>query len=312
MNRFPHNAHTKYHLSLLLFISYVFLSFPAEGVSKTFIDELGRKTILSSEPERIVSMAPNITEILFSLELGEKIVGVTDYCDYPPAALKKERIGGFINPSLEKIIALKPDIIICTADGNRKETVTQIEKLGFPVYVVHPVNMEGFFKTLTDIGEITGRKMESRKLVSQLREKQKRILALTEKLPKPKVFFQVGIDPIMTVGRKTFIDEFINIAGGQNIYGLEKTRYPRCSVEDVLTKDPAIIIVATMGGKENYERAKEYWQQWKKLQAVQNRQIHWIDPDIIDRFSPRIMDTLEELTGILHPDLRRKFPRNMH
>jgi len=298
-----------------LYILYVFIifsfTFPVQCFGKTFVDDLGRIISLSPEPKRIVSMAPNITEILYALGLEEKIVGVTDYCNYPLPVTKKEHIGGFINPSIEKIIALKPDVIICTSDGNRKDTVMQLEKIGLPVYVVHPVNMEGFFKMITRIGEITGQKKESRRLVHQLRERQKRILALTAPLPKTKVFFQVGIDPVMTVGSKTFINELIGLAGGLNIYSREKIRYPRCTTEDVLQKDPAVIIIATMGGNATYERARQFWKKWDNMQAVRNDRIHWIDPDMIDRFSPRVMDALEELTVILHPELRRNLFRKV-
>ncbi|MBN1665320.1 MAG: cobalamin-binding protein [Deltaproteobacteria bacterium] len=305
-------SHALLNIVLWMIPASVFFILPAstaECHGKTYIDELGRKVFVQSEPVRIVSMAPNITEILFSIGLDDKIVGVTNYCNYPAGALKKKRIGGFINPSLEMIIALKPDLVICTADGNRKETVMQLEKIGVPVYVTHSVDMHGFYKTLSDIGDITGRKRESRTLISRLTERHKRVLTLTAPLAKPTVFFQVGVDPITTVGNKTFINELIGLAGGRNIYGAEKTRYPRCAAEDVLTKDPAVIVIATMGDRSNYERARRYWQQWGNMQAVRNRRIHWIDPDTIDRFSPRVMDALEELTGIVHPQLRRHFTR---
>jgi iron complex transport system substrate-binding protein len=226
--------------------------------------------------------------------------------------LKKDRIGGFVNPSVEKIIALKPDLVFATVDGNRKETVAQIEKIGLPVFVVNPVTMEGFFKTISRIGKITGHTRESRDLIAQLRKKQQHIQSLTDPLPKTKVFFQVGVDPIITVGNDTFIDELIGLAGGLNIYGGETQRYPRCSIEDVLMKDPAVIILATMGGKNTFERANQYWRQWKQVQAVRKGRIHWIDPDTIDRFSPRIMDALEALTILLHPDLQGRLKRKGH
>lgn len=301
---FHHILHKNISRHFLLAFIFLMISGPENGYGRSFFDDMGRQVPLASEPKRIVSMAPNITEILFALGLKNQIVGVTNYCNYPAEAANIERIGGFINPSLEKIIFLKPDIILCTADGNRKETVRQLENIGLPVFVVNPVDIDKLFNAILRISEITGRKEEGIILVTQLRDQQQQISAMTKSLSKPRVFFQVGIEPIITVGGETFITKLIDAAGGINIYGHESSRYPRCSIEDIISKNPDIIIISSAGKMADYRHAKKYWQQWSNLQAVQDNRIYRIDPDIINRPSPRIMDALEELTKILHPEVR--------
>lgn len=264
------------------------------------VDDLGRTLVVSSMPKRIISLAPNVTEILFSLSLGGNIVGVTNYCNYPREARNKQRIGGFVNPSIEKIVALRPDLIIATADGNRRQTVMQIEKLGIPVYVINPATLDGLYKNILAIARLAGCPREGRRLVNTLRSRQKRIVEKVRGLSRKSVFFQVGINPVISVGGDTFINELISLAGGKNIYAQESRRYPRCSLESILSQNPDIIIISTAGRREEYEEAKRYWRQWPTLTAVKKNHIFWIDPDLINRPSPRVLDALETLANLLH------------
>jgi len=139
------------------------------SIARAVTDEMGRPVNIIHAPQRIVSLAPGITETLYALGLDDKIAGVTTFCDWPAAALAKPRIGGFTNPSIEKIIALKPDLILATADGNRKDTVQQLERLGLPVYVTNPLDTRGVLKSILHIGEITYRKKEAQRLVENCR-----------------------------------------------------------------------------------------------------------------------------------------------
>jgi len=145
--------------TLLLFVLVIVLLFHfsmVEGQERLLTDEIGRKVKISNAPKKIISLAPNITEILFALELDEEILAVTDFCDYPNAALTKPKIGGFVNPSIEMIISLNPDLIIATRDGNRRETIQKLNDLGLSVYVINPNGFDGVMKTMQNIGELVG------------------------------------------------------------------------------------------------------------------------------------------------------------
>ena len=201
-------------------------------------------------PKRIISLAPNITEILFALELDEEILAVTDFCDYPDAALTKPKIGGFVNPSIEMIVSLNPDLIIATRDGNRRETIQRLNDLGLSVYVINPKGFDGVMKTIQNIGEIVGRQDEERKIVINMRTKKENIVTLTKSLPKPRVFFQVGEAPIITVGRGTLANDLIRLAGGRSISENEAVNYPLYSIETIMLKAPEVIIMSSMESKK--------------------------------------------------------------
>ena len=199
----------------------------------TVTDEIGRKVNVKPSPQRIVSLAPGITETLYALNLDDKIVGVTTFCNWPATARQKPRIGGFTNPSIEKIVSLKPDLIIATADGNRKDTVRQLERIGLPVYVTNPSDTAGILKSILHIGEITNRERDAGKLVEELQKRLNNITAQINHKSKPRVFFQIGLEPVITAGRGTLINEVIERAGGVNVAGRDTARYPRYSAEGI-------------------------------------------------------------------------------
>ncbi len=226
-------------------------SFLREADAVLYTDEVGRDVAVSSPPRRIVSLAPSITETLFALGLDREIVGVTRLSDYPEAARSKPRVGTFINISLERVVSLNPDLVIGTADGNRKETVLQLERVGIPVYVVNPKSCEEIFHTILDIGKITGREKRAEELVTDLRGRIDQIASSLEGLKRPRVFLQIGVSPIITVGSGTLHNELILRAGGGNVYDGVAVSYPRCGIEDVIARKPDIIILSSMkeGGR---------------------------------------------------------------
>ena len=265
-------------------------------------DDIGRSVQIPSYPRRIVSLAPSITETLFALGLDREIVGVTDFCNYPEAALSKQKVGSFISLSAEKIVSLSPDLILATADGNRKESVEQLVRLGLPVYTVSPSNLNQTLRMISTIGRMTGREKESHALVRKLQQRIRHVTTATEHLPRPKVFFQVGIDSLITVGRDTFLNELISLAGGVNISGEETVRYPRYSIERILTAAPDVVIVTSMKGEGSFEQVKKNWSRWSSLPAVRTGRIYLMETDLVFRPSPRIVDGLEELTRLIHPE----------
>ncbi len=171
-------------LTICLTIIFVDISY-----ARTVTDEIGRSVYIIPRPQRIVSLAPGITETLYALSLDDKIAGVTTFCDWPASARKKPKIGGFTNPSIEKIVSLKPDLIIATADGNRKDTVQQLERLGLPVYVISPSNIDGFLRSILNIGKITNREKNAEKLVEKFQKRLNNVTTQIRHKNKPRVFF---------------------------------------------------------------------------------------------------------------------------
>jgi iron complex transport system substrate-binding protein len=289
-------------LTCLLFLLHI----PAHGQEGLFTDEIGRKVRIPNSPKRIVSMAPSLTEILFTLGLQEEIAGVTDYCDYPEAALTKPRIGGFVNPSIEKIVSLKPDLILGTRDGNRRDTVHRLTDLGFSVYVVDPVGIDGIVKTIEHIGEVVRRREKSAEIIRKITRKKDGIVKLTQSLPRRKVFFQVGFSPIVTVGKGSLGDDLVRLAGGRSISENESGSYPVYGVETILSKAPEVIILSSMDSKRDYLNLVRMWQSLKELPAVKMNAIYVIDSNLVDRPTPRIVEGLEILAKMIHPEAFRE------
>ena len=288
----------------VLFLFYVLVS-PGDG--SPFTDGLGRPVDISESPRRIVSLAPNLTEVLFALGLDDRIVGVTSFCDYPEEARKKEKIGGFIHFSLEKLVFLKPDLVLATADGNRKETVLQIERLGCPVYVVNPKTLDEILEMIEALGTITGTGEKAGALVTALRKRIDGVVAQTSGRESPRVFLQVGTEGLITAGQGTFLDELIRLAGGINVAGSETVRYPRYGMEKVVALSPEVILVIAM---DEEPLPWGFWKRWPEVPAVRSKRIYLLDADLVTRPSHRIVDGLEEMFSLIHrrenPHLRLK------
>ncbi|TFG35112.1 MAG: cobalamin-binding protein, partial [Parcubacteria group bacterium] len=195
----------------LIFFFIVFLAIFYADISyaRMVTDEIGRSVNITPAPQRIVSLAPGITETLYELNLDDKIAGVTNFCDWPAAARTRPRIGGFTNPSIEKIVSLKPDLSIATADGNRKDTVLQLERLGLPVYVTNPSDTNSILRSILYIGKITNREKDAGELVEKLQKRLNNITVQMRQKRKPRVFFQIGLEPVITAGKGTLINEVI-------------------------------------------------------------------------------------------------------
>ena len=295
--------------SFLFALMVIFLfNIPADGKDRLLIDEAGRKVKIPNPTKRIISLAPSITEILFALGLNEEIAAVTKFCDYPDAVFGKPRIGGFVNPDIEKIVSLKPDLIMGIRDGNPTETVDRLGHFGFPVYLIDPKGFNGVIATIKNIGDVVGRERESKRMIKELFEKRENVITLTRSLSRPRVFFQVGDVPLVTVGKGTLADDLIRLAGGRSISENEADSYPSYSIETVLGKAPEIIIMSSMPGKDHTHLAKR-WQNWKSIPAVKMNAIHVIDSNLVDRPTPRITEGLEALVSIIHPEVLTIKPR---
>ena len=296
----------KFILFVVLFIFASLLintAFSAEFPLKVR-DDVRRTVIIPKLPQRIISTAPANTEILFALGLGEKVVGVTTWCNYPKEATKKEKIGDFQNPNVEKILSLKPDLVVATG-GIQIPVVEKLQQLGIPVYVIDPKTIEDVITAIYRIGYITGQEKNARDLGFSLKLRISAVVSKVRKASqKPKVFFELWHEPLMSVGPGSFVDDLIKKAGGINIAGGAKTAYPIFSLEELIKEDPDIIIGAasSMGaGPSNIATRPG----WLSLGAIRNGKVFTIDDDIVFRAGPRLVDALEIMAKYLHPGLFR-------
>lgn len=266
-------------------------------------DQSGRKVLLPDNPMRVVSLAPSITEIVFALRKGDRLKGVTQHCDFPPEAQSLPRIGSYVHLDLERIVSLKPDLCISTKDGNPKEVIERLDALGIPVYVVNPRDLNTVVNTLVEIGRILNAEDRAQKLADDLRariEWVKSRVAGTER--RPRIFFQIGVVPIVSVGTNTFIHELITTAGGENTTE-GPTPYPRFNREQVLSLNPDIIVITSMTRGQVFEEVRDEWKKWGSLPAVRNDRIHIVDSNLFDRPTPRLIEGLEILAQLIHPEL---------
>jgi iron complex transport system substrate-binding protein len=286
----------------ILILLIVVLTSVSYSAPTTVKDEVGRNVTFPFPPKRIVSLAPNITEILFSLGLDEEIVGVSIHCNFPEKAKSKTQVGSYISIDFERIVSLKPDLVIATGAGNTRDMVERLGELGFPTYVIFPKNFNDILRSIGHLGQVVNRGKEADGIIQGMKKRSERIVELTKDLHRPKVFIQIGDTPIVTVGKGSFADDLIRLAGGENIASREKEVYPRFGMEEILKRSPEVILISSMNPKGDYQKIFLEWSRWKTIPAVKNNRIHLIDSDLIDRPSPRIIEGLEEMARILHPE----------
>jgi iron complex transport system substrate-binding protein len=267
------------------------------------MDHTGRKVRVPDDPKRVVSLAPSITEIVYSLNSQQRLAGATQYSDYPAEAGNLPSVGSYVYLDLEKIVSLKPDLCIAIKDGNPLSIIRRLEEMGVAVYAVNPRDLDSVMQTITDIGQILGAEQRAGEVVSDMHQRMAGVSKKVDSVSdRPGVFFQIGVDPIVSAGSNIFINELIQKAGGRNLAG-RHPGYPRYSVEDVLALAPEIIIVTSMDRQKVFDRVLQQWQQWEDLPAVADDRIHLVDSNLYDRPSPRLVKGLEELARLIHPEL---------
>jgi iron complex transport system substrate-binding protein len=281
-------------------LALVFL-FSATVVSARVVtDQTGRKVNLPDHPRRLVSIAPSITETLYELGLGGRLVGDTDYCDYPLEARTLPHVGALLNPSLEKIVELKPDLVLGTDEANRRETADQLEHLGIPLYGVTAHTVRGTLQSLEDLGRILDWDQPTENLVASLRARVAAVEKLVQGKPRPKVLFVVWYRPLITVGKQTFISSVIQCAGGDSISDDLRGEWPHMGLEEVLARSPDIILFpqteAFAPGLDEFQKLPG----WRDLAAVKQNHLYFVAETIM-RPSPRLIDALENVANILHP-----------
>ncbi len=256
-----------------------------------------RQVELPNEPQRIVSLVPSVTEILYALGLEEKIVGVTNYCNYPEPALRKPKMGDYATPCLETILLQKPDLVILSADSANPAMLVKMERLGLTVYVVYPRGLHETTKMIQQLGQLTGKSEEGERLSNRLEQTILQVEAAASGYKRPSVLFCVMVQPLIVAGPKTLVGDLIEAAGGKNIVPEGLNRYPTWSYESLLVADPDVIIVSPHPGTPN---PANLFSKWPELSAVTNRRIISVEPDWVQRPGPRLPLGLAALFEAFH------------
>jgi len=268
------------------------------------VDDLGRSVQIDEVPRRIVSLAPANTEILFALGLGDRVVGVTEYCNYPTEAGGKEKIGGFATPDLESIVALAPDLVL--AGGiHQKEVIPGLEEMGLTVFALEPEDLAGIMESIRAVGLITGKETEASEVTAQMEGRLEAITDETKNVERtPRVLYVTWHDPLWSVGSGNMIHELIEKAGGENIFQ-DITGHTVVSLEAVLVRDPEAII-ACSGHGEAGDKPFEWVKQETRLSvtaARRNNRVYEVDADLVSRYGPRAVDALEWFAYFIHPEI---------
>lgn len=254
-----------------------------------------------SVPARIVSLTPALTEILFAVGAGDRVVGVTDYCDYPPEAKSRPKIGGYVNPSVEAVVALKPDLVVVSPGPGNRDAALAMRRAGLRVEVVAAETLEESLAAIELVARLCGDETSGRVLAARVRGRLDAIARRVAGEPRVPTLFCIQIDPIIAAGSDTLPAQLLEIAGGRNV--VREPRYPRLGLESVVAAKPQVILQARMdvpaAGGEGPEEA--FWKRWPQIPAVAAKRIVVLDGGLALRPGPRVADAAEQLAAILHP-----------
>jgi len=256
-------------------------------------DDTGAAVRLPAPARRIVSLAPHATELLFAAGAGGRLVGAVEYSDYPEAAKRVARVGGYSNPDLERIVALKPDLVLVWQSGNAAATVSRLQALGLTVYQSQPDRLDDIPASIEKLGRLAGSETEARRAAAAFRQ---RLVALRKQYsPRQAVpmFYQAWHQPLLTVGGSQIISDVIRLCGGENIFAGLAAKAPSVSMEAVLAADPEAIVASGMG--HDTPIGLDDWQQWKRMKAVARGNLFPISADLMQRPTPRLLDGAEQL-----------------
>jgi iron complex transport system substrate-binding protein len=292
----------RFYITVLATVICLFSTIIANAA--VYSDSLGRKIELLSPPKRIISLAPSITEILYFLGLGDRLVGVTMFSYYPEEAKEKPKVGSYSEINIESVITLDPDLVIGTADGNKRSDVEMIEEAGIPVYIINPKNIDGVLHSIEKIGEVCGVNIKTKGLVSDLRQRIRSIQERVKSAERPIVLLVINMKPVISVGPDTMHNDLISLSGGRNMITSTRVSYPKISMEEIIKIGPDVILLSSMERGGQFEKAKRDWLRWPTLPAVQKGNVYLIDSDLIDRASPRIIKGLEEMAKLIHPEIK--------
>ncbi len=276
----------------------------------TVKDDLGNTVTLTAAPKRIISLAPSNTEILFALGLGDKIVAVDSNSNYPAAVATKEKVGSGRKPSIERIVALQPDLVFLW-DLSAKDLQSQLTRLNIPAVAFAPGTLAEIYECILYIGSITGTEQAAKVVVDGMKQKVNQVTTTVAKArTKPLVFFEVWPDPLTTAGPGSFVDQLITLAGGRHVAADTKSAWPVISVEHVVTSNPDVLLTpfiidaASPGNSDTVSVVIGKNRSWfAQVNAVRNKRIIQVDQDLISRAGPRLADGLLLVAKAIHPEL---------
>ncbi|KPU27083.1 ABC transporter substrate-binding protein [Caloranaerobacter sp. TR13] len=263
-------------------------------------DDFGNKVTIENEPKRIVSLAPSHTEILFAIGLGERVVGVSNYCDYPEEAKNKEKVGDSFNVNVEKIIELSPDLVIQYGQG-KEEVNKRLKEAGIKVLSYEPESIDDVINLIDELGKITNSGRAAKMTIVDMMTKRDFVLSRVAGKKKVKVFYEVWDQPLMAAGPGSFIDELINLAGGENIAKDAQGKYPQFDLEQLIERNPDVYLTAKDREDKTVDSIKARIG-YENINAIKNDRVYILDPNIISRPGPRIVDGLELIARKIHPE----------
>jgi len=292
-------------LPILVALAAGLVAAPADAV--TVRDMMGREVALAAPPTRIVSLVPNATEIIYALGAEDRLVGRTDYCEFPPAAKAKPSVGGMVNPNLEALVALKPDLVIATDEGNREETFQQLARLRIPTYLVHATRLGALLDMIARVGELTGHQAAVAPLAQGLTRRVDAVRRAVAPFPRPRVLYVIWPEPLIVPGRQSLLTELIDVAGGESVTSRQEQAYVRFSVEAAVALAPQVIVLAdhasANGGHSGAGRPEpEKWRRFASVPAIRAGRLYSVDLSVLHRYGPSVVDGLESLARLIHPE----------
>lgn len=251
-------------------------------------------------PERIVSLSPALTEILFAVGAGDRVVGITDYCDWPPDALDRPRVGGYANPSVEAVLALRPDLVVASPGPGNREAVRAMERAGLRVAIFESETLEETLATVRSVARAAGAEARGEAVVRRMKQRIDSVSGRVAHLPRVRTLFCLQVEPIIAAGRGTLPAQILEAAGGENV--LADPRYPRLGIESVVALGPDVILQSRMDlpGEGERNAGMDYWQRWPDLPAVKSGRVRMLPGSAALRPGPRVADAVEEIAELLH------------
>ena len=260
-------------------------------------DDAGRRVALAAPAHRIVSLAPHLTEVLFAAGVGDRVVGVVAYSDYPAAARALPQVGGYSNIDMEAIAALRPDLVVAWKSGNRDANLDRLAALGIPVYVNESRSLDDVARTLEALGRLGGNEGGGRTAAEAFRARKAALAARYSARPAVRTFYQIWDKPLMTINGEHIISDVLRLCGGTNVFGELAQLAPTISVEAVLAANPEVVVASGMG--EARPEWLDQWRRWPALAAAAAGNLYFVPPELIQRHTPRILDGAQQVCDFL-------------
>lgn len=284
-------------MTRLITVAFLCISLPALA-ARTLTDDAGRSVTVPDHPHRLICLMPSLVDDVYALGAGSDVIAVSDYTKYPVEAKAKPKVGLPLSPSLETIVSLHPDLVLASGELNRGETVSELQKLGIPVFTVMVHGIDGIYKSIASIGRALNREQEADRLVGALKEREKVVRQRVAGKPVVNVLMPIWYDPIMTIGKTAYITNLIEAAGGHSVTSDVDEEWPEISLEAVLARAPDALLLVR-GSKMSVEAIRTR-PGWLTMTAVKKNRIYYVD-DRIESPSPVAFDALEELAKQFHP-----------